>query len=933
MNFGLLPLLFLISALPVSAHDLVTPVEDIPVSVIDVGPLVVPAMSFVFRDGGRGLSSQQIETDGVNTSFSEWLRCFHTGAENCQPCEADSSVVVMQDFAATRCLPPPSDQAIAFHAELTPQQRRTRDDRICQCYQEGNASPLETFSFEEGLRRRIDLRQTRFPDQVQDALDEVVTSERIATGFSAASYQSDTQAAIDLGSLYTTPVNRPITARVSSAMADTGRAVLLSVGASAGVTPQLLTAAGVVDTATSTANNFRLNEELFNGPNDPRACIPYRHFLASKQFPENPDFYRVIDEATTYRQSDWNYASLLDEFRDLKGNRGMEKVLKDHSRSNQRLQSVYARLQFLHNNPVLKNALLDTNMSSTDERQLLFDGIKRMPRPQCNETTCVRNEAWVAAVEPYRQRMAMHLRNPGILEAAQRGYAASRELQSMVALSTAQRESMTAETVLGRTAGSDAGAWSSFCRIRSGTVPPEVEYFGIMFAHLGQRNILNPMSDTEYLEENESVCGARRRDASGNVINVQDFIRITCGAQTSGRCSPANRPALVAEFLSTTTATGEQTPESQRAIANYMPILNGRAGISRIESSEVAQINQNVSNPNFIRESRVAPVAGITPQKQSGGEITNAQNIVNSSSLGLPQTPETVVVPLAASRPVAEIRENLSEGETESKTIREEISSLRDVIRNPQAAANREPQQLMDLNQRLASLERRLVTRERENNQLRDQIAEAEESSRSAPLRAQAAVDSGDQRLSSSSASSAPAVPQGGISSGVSEGTPLSGSGVQFNQNSVSGRTASNNARAVLSSGNSALLSKYNVQSGSVQGAIIVANPSATIDYQSLRSQSEGSVIPLTITAEEYNLLASNDQSALTRYLDQVRAMPGNVVRLNITSAGQQLELFILKNGNDISVIPSITAGRSPASVPVRGREFTLNSLRNELTN
>ena len=107
-----------------------------------------------------------------------------------------------------------------------------------------------------------------------------------------------------------------------------------------------------------------------------------------------------------------------------------------------------------------------------------------------------------------------------------------------------------------------------------------------------------------------------------------------------------------------------------------------------------------------------------------------------------------------------------------------------------------------------------------------------------------------------------------------------------------------------------------------------------------MRSESADSVLNLPLPLEEYNQIAANNQIALKPYLDQCRSLvDASVCRLNFSAIGtqNQIELFVVINGNEISIVPSTGASRGIASdslpEPVRPleRDRTLEELRREL--
>jgi hypothetical protein len=237
----------------------------------------------------------------------------------------------------------------------------------------------------------------------------------------------------------------------------------------------------------------------------------------------------------------------------------------------------------------------------------------------------------------------------------------------------------------------------------------------------------------------------------------------------------------------------------------------------------------------------------------------------------------------------------------------------------------------MNVTKRLAQLENRLAEKEQEIQRLRNSSPSQDDSS-GTPSRTANQISSQGSSRSNGSAAAQAIVPPGGASAGVTSQPTMMGTTGGSVFSGISSPTLSRGTPT--SNGNSALLAKYGVREVSEQGGITVASSSGAIDYQQLRSETENNILPLTVTSEEFNLISQNNQAALSRYLDQVKALPGEVVRINLSSGERTLEVFVLKSGDQVSFVqaPSVAAQRSPASV-VPDREFTLKNLQNELTN
>ena len=470
----------------------------------------------------------------------------------------------------------------------------------------------------------------------------------------------------------------------------------------------------------------------------------------------------------------------------------------------------------------------------------------------------------------------------------------------------------------------------------------------------------------------DSVCNQRRATPGGPPVNFSDWIATRCREDAVCR---TDRRARVAEFvrahphsnstLNPDPGVGFATlvenapiidlPEDAAQVAGQVGAQSATADRSAttrtLRGDFVIDYPQQGGNSSLVSRSvaSLTPVssqitaAGSTPSNAS--PATPQINTQSGQVAFLPQAEVPVTPVQAAIAQRDNLRSQFRQSETETNSIRDELAGLRETFQreNAQPPAERDDSLIRDLNERLGSLEQRLETKDRETADLRRRLARSERVvNEQTPVLAARAPDNSDQRsqVISGGTTGSSGTPQPGPQNGSQNVAPTAGSGASFQRGSGSTASLPSSVRSGGTiSGNSALLSRYGVQSSSVQGGIVVANPSSEINYQELQTQSEGSIITLPVQLAEYNLIASNNQEALRPYLERCRALAGEVCRLNISAPGAAgpLEIYVVKNGNELSIVPSSGAARGiasdavPGPVPAPERDRTLNGLRREL--
>jgi hypothetical protein len=393
-------------------------------------------------------------------------------------------------------------------------------------------------------------------------------------------------------------------------------------------------------------------------------------------------------------------------------------------------------------------------------------------------------------------------------------------------------------------------------------------------------------------------------------------------------------------------------------LQSILPFMNGSVKIPVISSEDVSTFHRvthdarlSRSSANFSASeqftslsSSKAQVAEVRNVNTATRPLTEERPLVSGLNQNLPIQNLIPVDPAAIAQPKAEqkphsaetIRNKINQNEDESSGISSEIAALRRTLQKEREKNEKGvPSEFASVNSRIASLERSLEQKRAETRELEARLARVTDNSRGTT--SEEPTDSGPRkRTVASSQVALPASVQNPISSAPIS-APSMGSGATLG-GSNGGRSSS--ISPSRSSAPATSLEKFGVQASSQQGVITVASPSSTIDYNQLRTQSGDNFLLLSVKPEEFNQIANNDQSVFSRYLDQLKSIPGEVVRVNVSVPGEDrsIELFVVKNGDQISLVPGQAVGRAIASereeVPEKtvDREITLKDLRNELT-
>ncbi|MFL5784931.1 MAG: hypothetical protein ACJ76H_10000 [Bacteriovoracaceae bacterium] len=763
-----------------------------------------------------------------------------------------------------------------------------------------------------------------YSDQLADRL----RTERIQSTFSAMSYLNNTSDAFELADKYDKVAiqNESPSGTELSAIASRNEAR---------------------NTYAKALTEEKITPEIFNTSNMPEGyCLPYRHFIASKQFPMGEEFYQGLETFTSFNDDQWNYLKIMSTLRGPLTD-GFEAAMKNDPK----VASRYYRARFLHDNPVLKNIFLSHNEKAKAD---LFKIIKNMPRPACTNNICARTDDWAKEMEAYRREMAGFLASDNAIKANEEGNAIAGEINYNAASKAAVLASETSDILLGQKIV-DAGEWAGYCRIRSDLMQrndvtktiPEIE------RDFGTRNFRDLQSDGEFQRFNNDICGAKRKDPKTNREDTFfTFFQRECTGKRTPRCSIESRGALIGEFLTRYSVSSDSVGDSEAQL--LLPFLKGTVGGPQmITRSDAENYNKITNDPTrAARPVRFTSreYASLTPATTSGAQASVSRAPASLTSNVSPQATSnangsTQIQPsfssidpafIGPNRPQNQapptsqvIQSNLDKGESDAKEIRQQISSLREVIgKDNSQVGPRDSKEFSGLTARLDALERQLAEKERSNQALRDQldqqrVAESSQKTNSSGVNRQDALN----RSSASASSTQSVAPQGGATAGFNAVAPSLGGGASLNSGVGGGVLAPVTRSPSSGSGmmNSALLSRYGIQPSSSEGGITVADGSSKINYQQLASDSGSkSVIEVPFSLADVQRLSGEEIGKYTPKSNGVYP-----IAFNDGSAG-----FLVRDGDQISVVPGQTEiARVPASIESAPLEpsVRLRDLQREL--
>lgn len=694
------------------------------------------------------------------------------------------------------------------------------------------------------------------------------------------------------------------------------------------------------------------------------SCLSMRDFMAFSQLSENATVYNYLAVTPSFVQDEWDYQKLSSNFASLThGFPNLTVALNDQGPHASAIQQTYEKMRFLQKNPLYKNFFLSRAPAADKTR--LFQILK---------TNLTGRTADVSGLRRSTDE-----------------FFADDKIRDFTTESLRKETSDFLRSIPGRVTDTSSPidltrAWSdAITNIRSESqtevpeAPTPVEIYGkycpALEARLSQvgSTVLNELEDTfasdfdanastnkEFAQMTDAICNRPRLGPVGKEsITFSRYQGAQCGGLVHSSCLrqfllayprstgevPEKMDELIAIGLVPTLdpdhRVADLRTQSEGIISATSSPDSWRSGGNAI-SRGIEQINEGISNSvNAVTNTISKSVKAVTDAFSAPPTTTN-------SALGsvLPGEPNLAAVPVivpSETSPVDNLRKEVREGNADVTRIRDEISSLRDFMQRDPAGADRDSQG-PDLAARMALLEARLTEAQRDRDQAQTALQRFENRSTSGsdtPRDDNSPAPVNSVSPQSVVNSDGAVAPQGGAQDRAFASAG-SGGGTSAGASSPSGAAVPlglPQERTYSTTANSALLAKYGMQVLASQGSITVAEAGTGTDVQRLIDDSQGSVIPISVSSDEFSLIEANNEAAIQRYLERVRSMPGEVVRLALTGPdNRSLEVFFLKSGSQISIVKSPNAARGIASegrnVPViEARTNTLRNLRQELGN
>ncbi len=727
---------------------------------------------------------------------------------------------------------------------------------------------------------------------------------------------------------------------------------------------------------------------ILSGNAPPPSCVSMRDYRAYRQYPEDPAFYQDLmnPQHQSFRKQDWSFPKLKDALSNAC--RDNQILTLDEAKNDPRTGWIVRRLDFLNRNPLLKNIMSGPSRNGKEE---IFNLVMSTFKPQ--DSSCAVSGGVAHRCQQQAISKAQNFRDGllGIFRRQDVAESVARESQEELNASLKTLpEIVTSAHVIPTAAELQVFDPATYERIREnrpaeGTITPEaqraesVERERLLQLRFSSMNQMCPAIETSdslngnyvvnqlegqwaseietpvYNESNQSFNNAAFQEFSNNICNrgsgddrisFDQFRRENC----SGERTCANPLAeyirryptgadvdqsLVFATLLENTPVASLTSTAVESVARSSG-QSYRDHVSSIGSDLQSTFSGSTGSGDSQISQRTPVVSPSTSQAAAASQSTQQPPPVF--------VPEQVIVPMTPQETAARtevLRNQVRESEDESRGIRDAIGDLREVMRERNENGNPgDERSMQDLNDRLAALDRRLQESERRKSSAEDELRrialrnEELERTNGRPALAQpSAPTTRDTQVSAGGggvARVAPVAPQSGAASGAGSVAPISPSGVS--------RTGPA-ARTPVTPASKALLELYGVEASYEQGGLIVSESGSNVDFQRLRADSASANLPISLSVEEYNRISDTNRESLRPYIDQCRALAGNVCRLSISAAGTQaaMEIFVLKSGNAVSIVQTPGAGRAVASrlppvpVPPGVREITLDKLNTEI--
>jgi hypothetical protein len=658
---------------------------------------------------------------------------------------------------------------------------------------------------------------------------------------------------------------------------------------------------------------------------DASECFQIRDFLAYKQIPDSNEVYQILAQTPVkaFRPEDW---SLLE----LESTKSEDPAVK-------------AKISFLQSNPLYQDLLSISNPSAKIKEQQVklftllknsFGEVAKACPAGALPGLCKKAYLESNKNEENLNHIKAIFEEPEVINATNEaakfelsrvfgreyGYLLRKyrpEMSTMLSNSSVNDCDETLDEATSQEYGTCVQKYAGHCKIIAGLkdmYPFKVEDEDDLAAV--SRNLTDEDKNQEFSQLKENLCQAIHTNGKLPKVsmNFQTFRSELCkGADAPAECSPKERNKLLAKFLKSYPALDFGGKPQELASATEMNSLLSFLEQSRSKemtdgalksiaeapktSEEFAKKLQNYTRTYIPKDfsqavassadlkPSTAPTSVIAPGSRASSASIQPEAPVSQALASAPALPLPTLLPPVpqASAPKAattslpnEIPHSTSEATTTSPA--------------PVAAAAAANPNFSKLEKQIADLTKALGenTKAKEKDSAepvaRTPAAVAPAATTAAAPATFQAATAGGQAFVANSGPAASAVRD----SYFPMSFPQSGSG---------------STSASLSNGQALYNVKYNLDKTSTDGKIILAKEiqSSNLDAMIISEAKKNGTVPVTVTKEEYDKIASKDEGVLNALASRIGNVVGDVLQLKVISSSAGLVpidiIFMKKDG------------------------------------
>lgn len=679
------------------------------------------------------------------------------------------------------------------------------------------------------------------------------------------------------------------------------------------------------------------------------SCYPFSRYLPVSMIPKENEFWASLLRTDNPTTEDWNYQSLIFEYRKPGSNK----------------EEIKAKLDFLHKNPTLKGIFASGN------QELITKTYKRLKSVLKPSASCIKAGNCRSLMFKNKVNLQKELSDIYQDEEVKKLAAGVSFVNSIVDVSEIHTAGLEIATVpaLRMAFAHDDVRYDNCDTNTSPAVAPHCasifqNYCSELYAKKDQAltKLLTledepmypndwiddlaaePSENKGYLEHERDMCTklARKIKGTNRVVNFQGFKESYC-KENASLCENVEDVDLFDIFIS-------QTQKTDKVFNDFNQLVNDETGMHMLAESQIsvgeasdallgrvqgfADKSNNVSITEVINEvgstkSEKFDLANLSYEiNDSADKILDDKNYLTED--GLPEdlfnytkgNQGLIGNHSYANEALSDARNELLELKKEEESIKDEISQVKGEITSaPSSETNKA------LEARLENLEKLLAEKEKTSQNYQDLISKLMDANQAPPkdnsLKAAEKASTITQMTEGMEATrrTQPVVVASAKPSFSDEQHTTSGSrgpasvenfsssaGIGGGASVVSTSFGSQAARSGGNRINGALLSKYGIMVHESPGSTVNVAPEAeSVRFQALAPFREATNIPLEVSQKAFEKFKVNDLSALQElYQDSLEKIDDEVIKILVSSeeSEETLEFYAIKEDGKVVFQP-----------------------------